>query len=255
MAAILENVSAWLTAGIVGSLMLGGWGVGRWQGQRLKEMGNDGSARQLTDATVAILGLLLAFTFSMSLTKHDQRRQMLVRHANAIGDFYSCASLLKDPVKTKLQGVIREYVQTMVKLGKEAQREKDVPEMLRKNEAMHNQMLLLVKDAVDDGTPVVVPLVNTFNDVTSSHDARMAAVRDRLPPSIVLLLCMAAIISMVLEGMHRGKPDEREFMATVGFILLVSMSLWVTLDLNQPQQGAIRVNQESMQRLLSSMSE
>jgi hypothetical protein len=42
---------------------------------------------------------------------------------------------------------------------------------------------------------------------------------------------------------------------SVRFILLVSFVIFVTLDLNQPDRGLITVNQEPMQRLLSTMSE
>ena len=44
---------------------------------------------------------------------------------------------------------------------------------------MHNRMQALVGEAVDGQTPVVVPLVNTLNGVTSSHAARLAALLDR----------------------------------------------------------------------------
>jgi hypothetical protein len=108
--------------------------------------------------------------------------------------------------------------------------------------------------AVDAGTPVVVPLVNTLNEVTGSHAARLAAARDRLPPSIELLFFVAAVLTMVLMGLQQGKSGEWHLGAMVGFVALVSMVVGVTLDLDQPQRGWIRVSQEPMQRLLSGMA-
>jgi hypothetical protein len=52
---------------------------------------------QFTDASMALLGLLLAFTFSLSLARHDQRRLAAIADGNSIGDFYTCATLLKEP--------------------------------------------------------------------------------------------------------------------------------------------------------------
>ena len=120
---------------------------------------------------------------------------------------------------------------------------------------MHNEMQSLVKVALDDGTPIAVSLINTFNDVTSSHDARLAAIRNRLPASIVLLLCMSAVVSMVQIGMQHGKLDERELTTGIGFVLLVCLCVCVTLDLNQPHGGMITISQEPMQRLLASLSQ
>ena len=91
---------------------------------------------------------------------------------------------------------------------------------------MHNEMQSLVKVALDDGTPIAVSLINTFNDVTSSHDARLAAIRNRLPASIVLLLCMSAVVSMVQIGMQHGKLNERELTTGIGFVLLVCVAFF-----------------------------
>ncbi len=70
------------------------------------------------DASLALLGLLLAFTFGVSISKHDQRRLAVVADSNAIGDFYTCASLIKEPTRTKLQTVIREYAELRLSLGR-----------------------------------------------------------------------------------------------------------------------------------------
>ena len=77
--------------------------------------------------------------------------------------------------------------------------------------------------------------------------------RDRLPESIVLLLLLAAIVSVAEVGRHQGTIGEYRHGATIGFIVLVAMVVWVTLDLNQPNRGFITVSQEPLQRLLSSM--
>ena len=38
------------------------------------------------------------------------------------------------------------------------------------------------------------------------------------------------------------------------FVIIVSLTVFVTLDLNHPDEGLIQVSQEPMQRLLSSMA-
>ena len=120
---------------------------------------------------------------------------------------------------------------------------------------MHNQMVELVSEALADGTPIAAPLTNTLNAATSSHAERLAAVRDRLPTSIVLLLLLSAVISAVLVGREQGAADEADIAGTVCFIVLISFAIFVTLDLNQPNRGFIAVDQEPIQRLLSTMSE
>src|SRR5262245_55749915 len=106
MGAASTELDAWIIAAILAALMLGGWGLGFRQGWRLAHITHGTPATKLSDATVAILGLLLAFTFSMALAKHEERRVAVVNDSNSIGDFYTCASLLKQPVRGKLQDLI-----------------------------------------------------------------------------------------------------------------------------------------------------
>lgn len=253
MNTILTDVSSWIIALMLALLMLIAWRIGWWKGQHASREQRQLPSSKFHEAVLALLGLLLAFTFSMSLSKHDQRRLMVVTDSNAIGDFYTCASLLKEPVRLKLQRVIREYVEHRLAVPTSHLVGAKGEEVLNEIQFMHDRMQALVSEAIDGGTPVVVPLVNTLNEVTSSHIARLAAARDVLPPSIVLLLFLAAIMAMLLVGSQQGMSGERHSGATIGFVVLVSMAVWVTLDLNQPRQGWITVTQEPMQRVLASM--
>jgi hypothetical protein len=114
-------------------------------------------------------------------------------------------------------------------------------------------MAEVVGQAVSDGTPIAIPLINSLNEVTSNHAARLAAVRDQVPLSIVTLLFVSSIITTMLVGREQGYAAITELAGTLCFILLVSLAIYVTLDLNQPDRGVIRVSQEPLERLLSSM--
>jgi hypothetical protein len=177
------------------------------------------------------------------------------RDSNAIGDFYTTVSLLDEPVRSRLQAVVRQYVEHRLLLTQTTRDETTLQRQLDEIRAMHGQMESQVKEAVDAGTPVVVPHVNTLNELTSAHASRLSAMRDRVPPSFVLLLVLAAIISMVLMGWQQGLSREWHPAAAIGFTVLVCLVLWVTLDLNQPQRGWITVSQDPMQQLLKGMEE
>jgi hypothetical protein len=251
MTQILNEVNgAWIGL-VLAALMLLGWGVG-WRAGRRRATDPSAAARgPLDDASLAILGLLLGFTFSMSLSKHDARRQMVVTDANAIGDFATCAALVKGPVGEKLMAKVREYVEYRLALSDRPPRgEREVEATLDRVQRMQDEMQGLVREAVDGGTPVTVPLVNTLNEVTSAHTSRVASLRDRLPPSVMTLLLVSAVVSIVLVGREQGAGGLRPVVSTVAFVALVSLVVWVIVDLNQPSRGLIRVSQEPMKRLL-----
>jgi hypothetical protein len=171
MDALFTEVDTWTTTAALAVSIQLGWGFGWWRGRRRPQGQREAPASKFHDPILALLGLMLAFTFSMSLAKHDQRRLMVVTDNNAIGDFYTSASLVKEPLRGKLQGAIREYVELRLALVKDRITEAD----LQKAQELQNRLLELVGAAVDGGTSVVVPLVNTLNKGTSSHAARLAA--------------------------------------------------------------------------------
>src|SRR3954469_20299313 len=91
--------------------MIAAWAAGNFRGRRLALDPDHDPASKLVDATVALLGLLLAFTFAMTLERHEHRRLAVVTQANAIGDFFTCATLIPEPERPQLQKAIRGYAQ------------------------------------------------------------------------------------------------------------------------------------------------
>jgi hypothetical protein len=74
-----------------------------------------------------------------------------------------------------------------------------------------------------------------------------------LPANIVVLLFVSAIMSTMLVGREQGLAGRLEVAGTLSYILLMTLVVYVTLDLNQPQIGMVTVSQEPLQRLLSTM--
>jgi hypothetical protein len=204
------------------------------------------------EAALALLGLLLAFTFSMALNKYERRREALITDSNAIGDFYTCATLLPEPVRGRLQEVIRDYTQ----LRLEAARTGSISEArdaLTRFPQMHGRMTDLVGEAIAAGTPIAVPLTQTLNALTSSHASRLAAASDRLPATTLLLLLFSAGVVSALVGRDQGTSSGASLAGTAVFILIIALTVSVTLDLNNPSKGLIRVSQQPIKRLLETM--
>jgi len=255
MGSIFADFDSSSVALALGLAMFAGWAFGLWLGRRLRIGEGEVTVSKFEDGSLALMGLLLAFTFSMAIAKHDQRRLMVVADSNSIGDFYTCASLLKEPVRTELRTVTRDYTKLRADLGGKRVDDATFESALRQMQVMQNQMTALVYQAITAGTPIAVSLTNALNGVTSSHATRLAAVRDRLPATIVWLLLVSAVGSSMLVGREQGRSDKPDVAGTICFIVLVSFAVYVTMDLNQPDRGLITVSQEPMQHLLSSMTQ
>jgi hypothetical protein len=109
---------------------------------------------------------------------------------------------------------------------------------------------------VRDNPALILPLTNALSEITGTSSLRLAAVEDRVPPSVVLLLFVFAIVTTSLDGFEqgcRGNASVVEIVGILSFIVLVALSVYVILDLDQPGQGLITVSQSAMDRRVSSM--
>jgi hypothetical protein len=251
---MITDAEPWVAAAALGGAMAIAWIIGWRSGKASLARGKPAPETKLDDAALALLGLLLAFTFSMALGKYDRRREAVVTDSNAIGDFYTCATLIAPPARAKLQDAIREYTRLRVELGLEPHPTRaQVQSALERFDALHGRMTELVAEAIAAGTPIAVPLTNTLNGVTSSQASRLAALRDRVPNAVVLLLAVAAALTAGLVGREQAASARPSLAGTAAFIVIVALTVEVTLDLNHPTAGWIRVGQEPMQRLLATM--
>jgi len=68
---LLVNQDAWLLSLILAGLMLAVWGVGLRMGRELRARDREARWSKFDDASLALLSLLIAFTFGMSIGRHD----------------------------------------------------------------------------------------------------------------------------------------------------------------------------------------
>ena len=60
-------------------------------------------------ATLTLLGLIIGFTFSMAVTRYDQRKTLEEEEANAIGTEFARVDFLPAESAARLQTLLRQY--------------------------------------------------------------------------------------------------------------------------------------------------
>lgn len=107
--------------------------------------------------------------------------------------------------------------------------------------------------AIDQGVPGPVPLGVTFN-LLSSRAALFAAFRDRLTWQVIVLLCMAAIISITLIARQHGAREPWQRTGVACYVVLVCLAVYVIIDLNQPEKGLVRIDSRPLERVATEIS-
>ena len=205
----------------------------------------------MVGATLGLLAFMLAFTFGLAGSRFEDRRQVLLSEANAIGTTYLRAAMLPEPMRTEAQNLLREYVDVRL----EAIQPGKLEQAILKSEELQNRLWSVAVAATEkDRSPITGLFVQSLNEVIDVHAKRlMAGVRSRVPGMIWIVLYLLAILAMVMIGYHEGLTNSRRSIAVIALVLGFSSVLYLIADLDRPVQGTLRVSQQAMIDLRHSM--
>ena len=107
------GVSLFLFVGMMACLETG-YRIGLYASQK-NPASHEGTGT-IGAAVFALLGLLLGFTFANGISHLDQRRELIVHEANAIGTAYLRLDLLPVSQQTEMRRLFREYLNTRLEV-------------------------------------------------------------------------------------------------------------------------------------------
>ena len=95
-------------------------------------------------------------------------------------------------------------------------------------------------------------VIAALNDVIDLHAARVDALHRHLPAAVVLLLLTAMLVSASI-GFTTGVTGVRHVWGNLAFVVVTGAVLALTLDLDFPRAGFVRVGQLPMLELQRSL--
>ena len=85
---------------------------------RKRRLNLEEDARQdleiIVGATLTLLGLIIGFSFSMAISRYDQRKNYEEAEANAIGTEYVRAELLPAADANRIRALLKEYLEQRI---------------------------------------------------------------------------------------------------------------------------------------------
>jgi hypothetical protein len=227
-----------------------GFRVARYRKRRSGE--EEAPVGGMVGATLGLLAFMLAFTFSLAASRFDERRQVVLDEANAIGTTYLRAAMLSEPGRTESRDLLRQYVGVRL----EAAQGGNISEAISESEQLHERLWSqAVAAAEKDRSPITGLFIQALNEVIDLHAKRvMVGLRSRVPGAIWIALYLLAILSMAAMGYQEGLTSTRRSPAALALVLAFSLVLILIVDLDRPGEGLLRVSQQSMIDLRNSMS-
>lgn len=198
----------------------------------------------IVGASLALLAFLLAFVVGFGANIFNERRQLVVDEANAIGTTYLRAGYLPEPYKTEAQDLLREYTDLRLTALDPAQR----AAAISRSEEIHNELWASAEVLATELPLATISLyIASLNEVIDLHAERIAVgLGIRIPPTILLGLLVVALFTTFLVGVQSGYAEKRNYLALIVMVLILAVVFFLIVDLDRAQDGLLQVPQQAL---------
>jgi len=232
--------------GVSFSLLLAmeiGYRIGRWH----QKVGR-GSIKEfvgIIDAPIlALLGLLIGFTFFGAAERFERRRDLIVEETNHIGTAYLRLDLLRAEDRDALRTLFREYLDSRIQTYailpdvKAALAEYDRTQQLQ-SQIWTRSIEAAQKTGTSYASIQLIPALNAMVDITTT---RLAVTQFHPPRIVFVMLAILSLIAAMLAGYQMSTAARRSWFHVFLFVLTFTLAVYVILDLEYPRLGLIRVD-------------
>lgn len=236
---IIYRTDAWLLCLILLVSMIIMVYAGKQYISKRPSMGGIGA---IEGSLFALLGLILAFTFGMAGSRYDTRRSVIVEEGNVIGTAILRSDLYEDTERQGFKKDFAEYLEARIDVY-EAGRDTAALQAANTKAAKYSALLWQRAARLSKisenwvASSQMIPALNQMFDITTTRDA---ALRARVPDSIIVLLFALSVICSFFAGMLAPTDKKLNWLTVIGFGLLTILVIFVILDLDRPNRGFIR---------------
>jgi hypothetical protein len=202
-------------------------------------------------ATLTLLGLLIGFSFSMAISRYDQRKILEEGEANSIGTEYLRADLLVSADRERVRELLKKYVDLRVQFyGAEPN---EVGPINTETTRIQNELWsAVVGRARQQADPVVALTLSGMNDVINAQGYTQAAWWNHIPLSAAILVAIIALLCNAMVGYGSRSMTPRNPLLMV-LPLFVAFAFALIVDIDTPRLGLIRVTPLNLLSLLDSI--
>jgi hypothetical protein len=230
--------------------------VGIWQRRRSgEEREQDRRGDVILTALLALLGLMLAFTYSFTVSRSDMRKAAAIDEINAVGTAFLRADLLDEPHRTSIRTSLLEYARTLVIDPQIAATNGGISKIIERMSAKQSAMWPAVKEMKEahGPSPLTNSMVQSITDVIDAHTKRLVAALDWLPEVILSMLLFVGCGCLSIVGYSAGRADSlRRWRTTVLTLVLAAVMTMIT-DFDRPFSGLVQMNQQPYSRQIHEM--
>jgi hypothetical protein len=204
----------------------------------------------IVGATLTLLGLIIGFTFSMAVSRYDQRKNLEEEEANSIGTAYLRVDALAPADAAKIRSLLKVYLDKRI-LYYDARDKETITELNAETAQIQNQLwAAVIAPAKAQPNPVTALVVAGMNDVLNAQGNAQAAWWNRIPAAAWILLVTISVFCNLLIGYGVRLKSELLFLILP---IVLSISLFLIADIDSPRRGVIHIHAQNLESLAQSL--
>jgi hypothetical protein len=244
--------SQWIVFLILAILLIGlselAWRIGTARGQKKSEVDKDSSI--VRSAVLALLGLLLGFSFAVAAARHEARRELLAEEANSISTTARRAQLLPTPRGDNVVQLLRKYVPLRIEAHREAQFSDQFATTRKRSAELQDLMWAeAVAAAAERPSPITASFISSLNETIDLEGKRIAAKRNHVPGAVWLLLLCVTGCGLWLVSYQAGISGRQSVLDRFVFPILVAIVIVLITDIDTPRGGLISLDERPLLEL------
>jgi len=245
-------LSQWIVFAVLLVLLVGlselAWHMGLAGSRKKSEADKDsGTARS---AVLALLGLLLGFSFALAGARHETRRELLVEEANSIITTARRAQLLSEPHAANVGQLLRAYVPLRIEAHRLGQFSDQFATTRKRTADLQDRMWAeAVAAAAERPSPITASFIASLNETIDLEAKRVAAKRNHVPGAVWLLLLSVAGCGVWLVSYQAGTSGRHSILERFVFPILIAIVIAIITDIDTPRVGLISVDERPLLEL------
>lgn len=207
------------------------------------KVSSEESLGPIEGSLLGLLALLLSFTFGMSASRYDDRRQIIVEEANDIGTAILRCDMYPDSIKKQLKSNFKDYVEARIEYYNAGIDVNKIEIAKSKTEKRSKAIWNIVMAESQKPENILrsqqmIPALNSMiDDITTRDEVKNATV----PESIFWLLFLLIFSASFIIG-YSSKGKKINHVLVYGFSLMTTLTVFLILDLDRPRRGLINSN-------------
>ncbi len=217
---------------------------GRRLGRGLQEQGGPGVAA-IEASVFALLGLLVAFTFSGAAQRMAERRNLVIEEVNAIGTAWLRIDLLDPTDQPGVRERFRGYVDQRIRYERHVADLTERAGIATKAAEKQQEIWRASIAAARNGVPPALgaSYLGAVNDMFDAATSLIAAQKVHPPLAAYVFLGFLALTGAFLVGVNLAATKRGTLLHQLIYAVVMTAALYIIIDFEFPRIGTIRIDQ------------